>query len=289
MIKINNRDIQIKRKAKIFFPKKEISKKNIIDYYKKIAPIIHPHLKDRPINLLCIPEGVNQQSFYQKKIPKHYPSWLKATNIPLKQGGSQKQLLINDTETLIYLVSQGCITPHTWLSRHHRINYPDRLIFDIDPSKELDFKKVKKAAALIKTFLPIAFLMTTGGKGLHIIVPLDAKNDFDETREQAKKFAKNISNEYPKQFTANSRKEKRKGKIFIDYLRNSFGQTTAPPYSLRSKPGAPVATPIEWKELTNIESPKQYTLKNIFKRLSKKGDIWKEIDKNKISVKRIKL
>ncbi|MBD3318930.1 ATP-dependent DNA ligase [Candidatus Woesearchaeota archaeon] len=256
----------------------DITKKELVEYYQKISQIMLPHVKKRPISMQRFPDGIKKKGFYQKEVPEYFPSWI--TTYTIKTGtGKQEQVAINNAATLIYLANQACITPHTWLCSQPRLTKPDRLLFDLDPSKE--FTQVKKVARLIKDICEDAgltpHLLLTGGKGVHIVMPLKAEHSFDKVRSWAKKRAEEIVHSDPDHCTLEQRKDKRQGKIFIDYLRNAYGQTSVPPYAVRAHDKAPIATPINWSELSTIHTSQQYTLKTIFKRISRKGDIWSDI------------
>ena len=282
----------ISHEEKIFFPKSKITKGEFISYYNDIAEIILLHIQDRPVSMLRMPDGIKGESFFQKDAPDYFPEWIKTKRIK-KQGGSVHYVICNNKATLVYLANQGCITPHVWLSKINKLNYPDRLIFDLDPSgKNYDFKKVKSAAKIFNKFLSEElkldpFLMTTGSRGLHVVVPIYANNNFDDVRELGQDIAKVIADRYPDELTNEVRKKKRKGRIFLDTARNAFAQTAVPPYSVRPGENAPVAAPIDWDELSNKKLISQsYNIKNIFKRLNKDPDPWKDINQHKNSLKK---
>lgn len=207
-----------------------------------------------------------------------------------KTGGVTNYVLINNVATLVYLANQAVIAPHIWLSRVDKLDYPDRMIFDFDPSGK-DFDMVREGALVVKNLLDElklpSFVMTTGSRGLHVVVPLKRVHTFDWVRSFAYDLATIMVEQYPDMFTLEMRKVKRKELVFIDTLRNAFGQTGIAPYGVRPKPGAPLATPISWKEVKNPRlRPNQYTIRNIFKRIDMVGDLWKGIDKKAISLLR---
>lgn len=282
----------ISHEEKIFFPRSKITKGELINYYNDIAEIILPHIQDRPVSMLRMPDGIKGESFFQKEASDYFPEWIKTKKIK-KQGGSVHHVICNNKATLVYLANQACITPHVWLSKINKLNYPDRLIFDLDPSgKNYDFKKVKSAAKIIHRFLSDElklnpFLMTTGSRGLHVVIPIYANDDFDKVRELGQDITRVIANRHPKELTNEVRKKKRKGRIFLDTARNAYAQTAVPPYSVRPGENAPVAAPIDWDELSNNKLISQsYNIKNIFKRLKKVSDPWEDINQNKNSLKK---
>lgn len=189
-------------------------------------------------------------------------------------------MLCNNKATLIYLVNQGTVSFHPWLSSTADLDKPDKLVFDLDPPKG-DFELVLTGAQALRTVLEDqlglnTFVMTTGSEGLHVVCPLRALNDFEGVRSFAKNTAAYLAGEHPNLFTVEMRKNKRNGRLLIDYMRNAYGQTSIPPYSIRAIEGAPVATPLEWQELNKKGLTSQsYHLKNIFRRLSQKDTAWK--------------
>lgn len=291
ILKIGRRSVEVSNLAKILFPKDKITKGDVIEYYQRVAKYMIPHMKNRPITMQRFPHGIRDEGFYQKNISDYFPKWIDYIPIKKQEDGVVKYALCNDAATLVYLANQLCITPHVWLSRVNDVNRPDRLIFDLDPSSKRsvsspkNFVGVKKAALLLKDLLDeiglISYPMLTGSRGLHVVVPLKRKYDFDEVRAFAKEIAHFLVEANPRFLTIEVRKEKRRGRIFVDYLRNSFGQTAVAPYAVRPKQGAPVATPITWQELRSSGMHAQrFNVKNIFKRLSIKKDPWKDISKH---------
>ncbi|MDD1713775.1 MAG: non-homologous end-joining DNA ligase [Methanoregulaceae archaeon] len=281
-------DVAVTNLKKVFFPEDALTKGDLISYYLDVADTMLPYMQGRPISMERFPEGIRGEGFYQKEIPDYFPDWVDRVSVELKGDRSQFQVVCEKAATLIFLVDQGCITPHTWLSRRERLDYPDKMIFDLDPPGE-DFEPVRRAAFLVKEFaddlgMP-SFVMTTGSHGLHVIIPLDASQEFDAVRTFAEAMAESLASRHAAGLTTEIRKEKRKGRIFLDTLRNAYGQTSVPPYAVRPRPGAPVATPLSWDELhdTSLHA-RTYTLKNIRERLSMKGDPWKEIARWGISL-----
>ncbi|MBN2479640.1 MAG: non-homologous end-joining DNA ligase, partial [Parachlamydiales bacterium] len=270
---------------KILFPKDKITKKEFVEYYKKIAKKMIPLIKDRPISLKRFPDGIEGKKFFQKKTLDYYPKWIKTILVKREKKAPIKMPLINDLDSLLYIANQvGEI--HIWLSKKNKQNKPDRLVFDLDPPSN-DFQKVVQAAKDFKKLLDDlnlpSFFMTTGSKGLHIIIPIKPQNDFDTVRDFAKKIALILTQKYPEKYTAETRKEKRKDRVFIDYLRNGFAQTTIAPYSVRAIEKAPIATPIEFNELSKIFNSQNFNVKNIFKKQSKNP--FSTLNSNAVSIK----
>ncbi|HSW88634.1 MAG TPA: DNA ligase D [Candidatus Saccharimonadales bacterium] len=263
---------------KVFWPKEGYTKGDVIAYYEKIAPFILPYLKDRPESMNRHPNGITGESFFQKDILTK-PKWVKT--IPIYSESDKKTrhwLICNDKDTLLYMANLGCIEINPWSSRIPKKNYPDYLIIDLDPNG-VDFKEVITTAKVVKRIMDKAkmasFIKTSGKTGLHILVPMGAMYTFDQTRKFAEILANVVAKELPHTTSVIRDPQKREKKIYIDFLQNRHGQTIAAPYSLRPVPGVCVSTPLEWDELKSTLSPSDFTIKNILKRLEKKGDIWK--------------
>ena len=279
----NKHTVEISNPDKILFPNSGITKGELVDYYEKISEYMLPFLYNRPLNMQRFPNGIDKPGFYQKDRPDYFPKWIKSIEVE-KEGGTVCQVLTNNTESLVYLANQGCVTFHTWLSLKDKIHFPDKMIFDLDPPDE-NIDVAARAAVIIKDFfenelkLPV-FLMTTGSKGFHVVTPLNRKADFDTVKSFTKNIAEFLASQYPDDFTTEIRKNKREGRLFLDYLRNAYAQTGVTPYSVRAREDAPVATPLHWHELVqdNLNSQK-FNIKNIFDRLNTSEDPWQNFKK----------
>ncbi|MBI2344538.1 DNA ligase [Candidatus Dependentiae bacterium] len=275
--------MKLSHKNKIWFPQTKITKENITLYYQKIAPYFLKYCKNHLMVLLRYPNGIDQDFFYQKQIPQYFPAYIKRKTINLKKGEKQTLVVIANQKSLLYLVNQATITFHSWLSNTKNVNNPDKIVFDFDPSTN-DLKQLRFAVTemkkIIENYNLVPFLMTTGSKGYHIVIPIKPEYNFDIIHKFTKKLALELVNKYPKIITKNLKIKERNDKIFIDYLRNSYGQTSVAAYSVRAIEKAPIATPIEWKELNKIK-PQQITINTVFKRLKIKGDVWKDFEKNR--------
>lgn len=264
---------------KLFFPDAGVTKGDLIEYYERVADRILPFLKDRPISMERRPDGMDGEGFYQKKAPDTFPDWVDTTPVKLRQGGRERQVVCNKKATLALLAEQGCITPHPWLSRTGALDRPDRMIIDLDPPSE-DFAPVRDAARRLRDLLEEVrlkpFLMLTGSKGAHVVVPLDRSARFDTVRRFAQDAAKFLAEKHPDELTTEQRKKKRGRRVFLDTARNAYGQTGVPPYAVRSRKGAPVAAPIRWNELSrgSLRSA-NYNTRNLFRRLANLDDPWK--------------
>ncbi len=280
-ININQKSIELSNLDKIFYPDKKYSKEEVINYYRKIADYMIPHLKGHPLVMQRFPDGINKEGFYQKEIPDYFPAWIKSKRVNLEKNGYQKLVIVEKKADLVYLANQGTLVFHIWLSTQENITHPDKIIFDLDPPESNDFDLVKFAAQQLRQIFEKkdlnTLVMTTGSKGLHIIIPIHPEHHFDKIREFARETAKELADQYPGKLTTEMRKEERKGRVFLDYLRNAFGQTGVAPYSLRAIKGAPIATPLHWSELSSLGDAQKYNLSNIFQRLSHKEDPWKNM------------
>ncbi|HEX6686091.1 MAG TPA: non-homologous end-joining DNA ligase [Candidatus Limnocylindrales bacterium] len=257
--------VEVTRPEKVLFPGAGITKRELVDYYLAIAPMMLPHLKDRPIVMFRYPDGIDGKAWVHKDIPDYFPDWINRVTVP-KEGGTVTHVLCDDAETLAYLANQACITPHTWLSRADRLDNPDRLIFDLDPSTD-DFAAVRRAANQVKKLLDEldlpSRLMTTGSRGLHVSVPLDRRAGFDDVRAFAREVAEVLAAQHPSTLTTEARKAKRGDRLYLDVARNGYSQTAVAPFAVRALPGAPVAAPLHWDQLKDRKlNARTFTLKS---------------------------
>lgn len=290
VIKSGRYTIKITHPEKLLFPPL-FTKGDLIAYYARIAPVMLKHIYNRPLMLHRFPDGIYGESFYQKDASDYFPSWIKQVQIP-KQDGFNNSVVCQNRATLIYLANQACITLHCWLSRADKLYYPDRLTFDLDPAKQTSFSQLCTVALACKSILEAhaltSFVMTTGSRGLHIVVPLKRLYTFEQVKYHAEYYAQILVDQHPDLVTYQIRKEKRENKIFIDTLRNNYGATSVAPYSVRAYSTAPVATPLYWHELTQPDlSAQKYTITTVFTRLEHLGDPWHKIKSFAASLKKI--
>ena len=274
-MKVGRYTVELTHEDKRIFP--GISKGEFVAYYNAIAPVMLPYMKDRPVTMHRFVNGIKQEGFYQKDAGSYFPSWIMTKAIKKQGGGVVHYVVCNNAATLVYLANQLCITPHIWLSKIDKLRYPDRMIFDLDPSIN-NFKYVCKVAQRVRELLQARglapFVMTTGSRGLHVVTPLKRTHTFNQVRAFAHTIAQEIVRDDPKHCTLEFYKQQRKGAIFIDILRNTYAQTTVAPYAVRARLGAPVATPLEWDELSDLRSSHYYAIRTIHKRLETIGDPW---------------
>lgn len=276
---------------KLLFPDAGLTKGDLIDYHERIAEHMIRHLRDRPISMQRFPDGIDADGFYEKKAPDHFPDWIHRVTVRTHDG-SQRQIACDNQATLAYLANQACITPHVWLSLADDLDKPDRMIFDLDPPDGENFNAVREAARRFRELFDelsiTALVKTTGSRGLHLVIPLKRDHGFDAVRNIARKMADVLARRHAETLTTEVRKNKRRGRLFLDTARNAYGQTATPPYAVRAKRGAPVAAPITWDEVDdrNIEA-QSFTVANIFRRLGRRGDIWSDLGRHRQSLDRI--
>jgi len=262
---------------KVLFPEDAITKGELIDYYRAVAERMLPHLRDRPLAVERYPNGIDKPSFFQQAAPDHLPSWIKQITVPKENGaGEIAHILCQDEQTLAFLANQAAITLHTWLSRADRPERPDQLLFDLDPPH--DFGEARHAALALHNLLTelglTAVVKTTGGRGLHVSVPIERRYEADELREFARDVCAILESREPERYTSEVRKNKRDGRLFLDMSRNAYAQLAVAPYTVRATPHARVATPLEWDELEDEGfDPNRFTLRTIADRLAE-SDPW---------------
>lgn len=273
--------VELTSRGKVFFPDADLTKGDLVDYYERIAETMLPYLEDRPVTLHRFPNGIESTGFFQKQASDYFPEWVKRVTVK-KEDGTVTHAVIENAASLVYLANQGTITFHTWLSRIDKLDFPDRLIFDLDPSAS-GFELVRFAAGAFKEVVEEVglepFLMTTGSRGLHVTIPLDRSADFDTVRDFAQDLAALMARRYPDRLTVEHLKMKRGKRLYLDVARNAYAQTAVTPFSVRARPGATVAVPLEWAELDDADlRSDKFTIQNIFERLEARGDPWADID-----------
>ena len=268
---------------KLYWPDEGITKGDLISYYETIAPFILPYLKNRPLSLRRNPNGIRDQGFYHKDAGDIAPSWMKTADIYAESTGKIVHYLVcNNVKSLLFIANLGCIEMNPWNSVTDKLDKPDYLILDIDPSEKNSFDQVVEVALVIKEILDkikiTGYCKTSGASGMHVYIPCGRKYSYDTVRDFAKILATMVHEQLPS-FTTLERSlaKRKKTQIYIDYLQNSRGQTLASVYSARPKPGATVSTPLEWKEVKQGLHPSDFTINNIKKRADKKGDLFEGV------------
>jgi DNA ligase D len=277
---------------KIYWPDEKITKGDLLEYYSKIAPYILPYLKNRALSLRRQPNGITEPGFFQKDAGDSAPDWVKTVEIHAESTDKMVNYLVcNDVESLLYVANLGCIEMNPWNSTVNKLEYPDYIVMDIDPSPKNTFEEVIEVALAIKEILDKigyeGFCKTSGSRGLHVYIPFNKKYNYDEARDFAEIMASMVTEMLPGITTLErSLAKRKKNHIYVDYLQNRIGQTLACAYSVRPKPGATVSTPLEWKEVKSGLKTSDFTIKNILQRVEEKGDLFKGVLGKGIDIKK---
>ena len=268
---------------RVLIPKPRITKLALAEFYQGIAEYLLPGIIGRPLSLVRCPDGVGKSCFFQKHSMQGMPESIHVGLQTNSKDEEEEYLYVNGIEGVMGLVQMNVIEIHPWGSTIADLEHPDRLVFDLDPDVGIEWSRVKKAALLLRERLEAvglqSFLRTTGGKGLHVVVPLNPRPDWEAAKAFSQALARTLEQESPKEYVSVATKSRRKGRIFVDYLRNARGSTAVASYCVRAREGAGVATPLHWKELSRLRSGAQYTIDNIARRLkTMKDDPWAHIE-----------
>jgi len=279
--------VRLTHPDRVVYPDQGATKRDLAVYYTSIAERILPHLAGRPLSLVRCPKGRAGECFYQKHVDEHFPDAVVRVEVAEKDG-REVYGMVESVEGLVAMVQMGVLELHTWGARHDRIERPDRLVFDLDPEEGLGWERVVEAARDVRDRLSglglESFVKTTGGKGLHVVAPIERRTGWDDLKGFARGVAESMVRDAPGRYTDNMSKAKRQGKVFIDYLRNGRGATFIAAYSTRARPGATVSVPVRWDELARVR-PDGYDVGNLLRRLaSLKTDPWAGFDDLRQSV-----
>jgi bifunctional non-homologous end joining protein LigD len=279
VVKVDGHELKLTNLDKIYWPEDDITKAELIQYYQSVHEFILPHLKDRPQSLKRNPNGIHDRGFFHKDAGDGAPSWVKSKSIYAESSDRDiDYILCNDRATLTYLNNLGCIELNPWNSTTRHLDKPDYMMIDIDPGDTNTFEQVIEVALAVKEVLDRAdargFCKTSGASGLHVYIPLHAQYTYDQIQPFAELVATLAQELLPEITTLERPLKKRGGRIYIDYLQNRRGQTLASVYSVRPVEGATVSTPLEWKEVKSGLTQKDFTMKTILKRITKKGDLF---------------
>ncbi|MCC6857615.1 MAG: DNA ligase D [Bryobacterales bacterium] len=279
---IEGRRLKFTNLNKVWFPREGYAKRDIVNYYDAVSALILPHLRDRPLSLKRYPNGIESEYFFQKNTPEGYPKWLRVEPIPSEHNQAPIHYIVGTGRAmLLYLANLGCIDQNPWMSRMGSLEHPDFILIDLDP-QTAEFRLVVEAAQLVRRKLDSIELegypKTTGGDGLHVYVPVEPVYSYEQTRGFAEVLARLLAAERPDLFTTPRPVARReKGRIYFDYLQNGMSKTIAAPYVARAYPGAPVATPLEWREVTPGLSPQQFNIRNAPDRFARAGDLFRGV------------
>ena len=280
------RELKFSNLDKVFFPKEGITKGDLIEYYRAIAPVLVPHLKDRPFTMVRWPDGIEAGRFFQKDAPSHMPEWIPTYRalVSTRESPRKKKWvnfpLVSDELALLWMVNMGCIDMNAWYSRVDKPDRPDFVLFDLDPSPDVGFAETVQVALLVKQALDafglVGFPKTSSAEGMHVLVPVERRYTYDETRQFAEIVAGAIARTNRGLATTEWSKSKRRG-VLIDANQNGEGKTIASAYSVRPRPGAPVSTPLRWDEVREDLDPLSFTMDAVLERVRKHGDLFEGV------------
>jgi bifunctional non-homologous end joining protein LigD len=278
MVKRLSPSVALTNLDKVLYPEQGLRKAEIIAYYVSVASVMLPHVQNRPLVLVRCPEGRRRQCFYQKHIGKGVPHAVGRVAVR-ESDKTVDYATLHDLDGLIAMAQLGVLEIHTWQCHADKLEKPDQLVFDLDPDEGLAWERVVDAAFELKLALSelglTSFVKTTGGKGLHVLAPLARRHDWEQHKAAARALVQTLAQQQPQQYVIKMRKELRKGKIFLDYLRNGRGASAIAPYSTRARENAPVATPLRWDELENGAKPADFDVRSVLRRLEdQKLDPW---------------
>lgn len=292
-IREGKRVLKLSNLDKPFWPDEGITKGDLLAYYRAVAPVLVPHLRDRPFTMKRFPDGWQGKFFFQKDAPKHMPEWIKTVEVVVTTRDRPRQTrkirapLVNDELALLWMVNMGCIDLNTWYSRVDKPHRPDWVLFDLDPSPDVGFPETIQVALLVKEALDAlglaSFAKTSGSEGIHILVPIERRHTYDDTREFAEIVARALAQTHRGLVTTEWTKAKRRG-VLIDSNQNGEGKTIASVYSVRPKSGAPVSTPLRWDEVNERLDPSAFTMDVVLGRVEQHGDLFEGVLKTRQSL-----
>jgi bifunctional non-homologous end joining protein LigD len=289
-IRQGDRSVRLSNLDKPYWPEAEITKGDLLRYYREVAPTLLPHIRDRPFTMKRYPDGWQGRPFFRKDVANYAPAWVKRVAVRVRSPGSPQESrtieapVVNDELALLWMVNTGCIECHTWYSRSDKLDRPDWVVFDLDPSDDVGFAETVEVALLVKEALDALGLAslpkTSGALGLHVLVPIERRHTFEETRRFATEVARALAGTHADVATTEWSKAKRRG-VLIDASQNAQGKTIASVYSVRPMPGATVSTPLRWDEVNERLDPSIYTMEVVLDRLDRHGDLYEGVLKTK--------
>jgi len=280
---LEGRALHVTNLEKLFWPAQGLAKRDLLHYYRDLAPILRPYLQDRPLIMRVWPDGIHGKSFYRWRVPAHAPAWLERFDYQLQSTNRVTEMaVVDDPAALIWIVNQGVIEMHPWIATRHQPHQPTCMVVDLDPVAGVPFERVLQVGTWIGELLDElglrGFPKTSGGDGLHICVPLALQSSFEEVRAWLGAFIEHLDARYPGAVTSDKRLSTREGKVLIDYSQNALGKSIIAPYSLRAKPGATASTPLRWEEVHAGQlQPSDFTLLTIRERLAMQGDLFADL------------
>ncbi len=281
-LNIDGRSLKFTNLKKVFYPEEGYTKRDVLNYYDAVASLILPHLRDRPLSLKRYPNGIQEEFFFQKDTPETAAPWLRTELIDSEHNQKPiRYVFAEDRASLLYLANLGCIDQNPWMSRFEHLDNPDFILIDLDP-QECPFEMIVDAALLVKSLLDriglTGYPKTTGGDGMHVYIPIEPVYSYDQARTFAELIARLVIAERPHLFTTpRSVSRRQRNRVYFDYLQIGKSKTIAAPYVLRAYPGAPVATPLEWSEVTRDLYPRRFNITNAVERFAEKGDLFQGV------------
>jgi bifunctional non-homologous end joining protein LigD len=271
--------IEISHPDKVLFPRAGVTKRDLADHYRRVAPLMLPHVRGRPLALEAYPAGIEADGFFMKAVPRHFPDWVHRATLA-KRGGTITHVVADDADTLAYLAGQNVVTIHSWLSRADEPRQPDRLIVDLDPSggRFADVRAAaREAGDRLRDAGLVPFAMVTGSRGVHVVCPLRRGPTFKAVHTFARSLAEEMVRDDPRRLTLEWHKAERGERIYLDVNRINYAQHGVAPYAVRARETAPVAVPLHWDELSDRRlDPQRWTVSNIAERIAD-GDPWRGI------------
>ena len=285
---MDEHEVVVSNPDRVVFPDIGLTKGELVDYYRRIAPNALPHLQGRPLTMQIYPKGAAEPGAFVKERRKHFPDWVGSAEVPIsdltrrKRSDGLRMPVVDSAAALVYLANQGMVTPHVSLSRADRPDHPDRMVFDLDPSVD-DFGLIRRTALELRDVLTevglVPFVKTSGSRGLHVTVPLERSANYEAVGAYADAVADALATRHPDELTTAFSKAERGDRLFLDVLRNRPSQTEVAAYGVRARPGAPVAAPLEWAEVKDASlRPDKWTVRNVFRRLSQRDDPWASME-----------
>jgi bifunctional non-homologous end joining protein LigD len=285
-IRKGKRVLKLSNLDKVFWPDEGITKGDLLEYYRAVAPVLVPHLRDRPFTMKRYPDGWQGDHFFQKDAPKHMPDWIPTVAVQATTREKPRRTrtihapLVNDELALLWMVNMGCIDMNTWYSRVDKPDRPDFVLFDLDPSPDVGFPETVRTALLVKEVLDAlgleSLVKTSGSDGMHVLVPVERRSTYADTREFAEIVAGTLARTHRGLVTTEWSKAKRRG-VLIDANQNGEGKTIASVYSVRPRAGAPVSTPLRWDEVTEDLDPQEFTMDVVLGRVERHGDLFEGV------------
>ncbi|MER7012445.1 non-homologous end-joining DNA ligase [Saccharopolyspora sp. NPDC000359] len=280
-LEVRGHRFEVSNPDKVLYPDDGYRKQDVLDYYRAVAEVMVPHTRGRPLTLRRFPDGIGAGGFFQKEASDHFPDWVRVESVPQRgERGVVHHAVVDDAATLLYLAGQACLEFHLGLSTVDDLERPVLVVLDLDPPDGTGLAELREVTRrMCEQFRDAGWdphVQATGGRGFHVAAPLPGDRGFDEVRADLRELVDRAARDDPERLTVEQRKDKRGDRIFLDTNRNAYGQTMIAPYSLRARPGAPAATPLDLGELGRAR-PQSYGLANMARRLAQKSDPWADL------------